>query len=411
MKIAPSALRLRAYQVGFGDCLLLSFSYPRPVDSGRDKRHILIDFGSTRLGRGFPSLAQTAAQIAEDCEGHLDAVVISHRHKDHLGAFGDRRAAPILRKLAPEVVIRSWTEHPDATDNEGKAELSLLEALADGEDGATRIVARAKRTGRHRRSNLVTFAADAIRNEAAVTALHELANGRGEYLWAGERTRLSELLPGVRVDVIGPPKPHQWSEVQRQAADHAQYWAIARKQASRYLSASPITAQAGPLRWIVNKLREDENEAMLSLVRWLDDAMNNTSLILLFSVGRHTLLFGGDAQIENWGWALNAKPSSSLGRRLDAVDLYKVGHHGSRNGTPRSLVDRWRARGTPLVSVLSTRPGVHGHGARKVPRHRLLTALAALGPVLRTDAIDDRPYLDVSADLPAGEYEYAANPS
>ena len=36
------AMSLRAYQVGFGDCFLLSFEY------GRGERHLLIDFGSTR---------------------------------------------------------------------------------------------------------------------------------------------------------------------------------------------------------------------------------------------------------------------------------------------------------------------------------------------------------------------------
>jgi hypothetical protein len=37
----PSKLTLRVYNVGFGDCFLLTFHYP-----ARD-RHVLIDFGST----------------------------------------------------------------------------------------------------------------------------------------------------------------------------------------------------------------------------------------------------------------------------------------------------------------------------------------------------------------------------
>ena len=46
----PKSVEVRSYQVGFGDCFLLSFVY-----SGTDKRHVLIDFGTTGLPRGKPS--------------------------------------------------------------------------------------------------------------------------------------------------------------------------------------------------------------------------------------------------------------------------------------------------------------------------------------------------------------------
>lgn len=43
IKLTPTALTIFAYQVGFGDCFLLRFTYPdRP-------RHVLIDFGTTGL--------------------------------------------------------------------------------------------------------------------------------------------------------------------------------------------------------------------------------------------------------------------------------------------------------------------------------------------------------------------------
>ena len=40
----PTSLRIIAYNVGFGDCFLLTFTY-----SSGDKRQVLIDFGSTKL--------------------------------------------------------------------------------------------------------------------------------------------------------------------------------------------------------------------------------------------------------------------------------------------------------------------------------------------------------------------------
>ena len=70
--------------------------------------------------------------------------------------------------------------------------------------------------------------------------------------------------------------------------------------------------------------------------------MNNTSLILLFEVNGKKLLFPGDAQLENWSYALTeAQDTKKVRAMLADVDFYKVGHHGSLNATPRKLL--WEA--------------------------------------------------------------------
>ena len=75
--------------------------------------------------------------------------------------------------------------------------------------------------------------------------------------------------------------------------------------------------------------------------------MNNTSVILLFEVGARPL-FPGDAQVENWSYALEDAPDHEATRALLAdVDLYKVGHHGSLNATPKKLLwEGFRKRGS-----------------------------------------------------------------
>jgi len=134
----------------------------------------------------------------------------------------------------------------------------------------------------------------------------------------------------------------------------------------------------------------------------LDEQMNNTSLVLLFEVGDKKLLFPGDAQIENWGYALQDAPNAATNRKLIAAsDLYKVGHHGSRNATPRQLL--WEAftrRGRNgkgrLITLLSTMPGKHGklESQTEVPRQTLVEALNAETELHRTD------YLRSSAGSP-----------
>jgi hypothetical protein len=111
-------------------------------------------------------------------------------------------------------------------------------------------------------------------------------------------------------------------------------------------------------------------------------------VILLFEVGRRKLLFPGDAQIENWSYALTSPNAAALRAALPEVDFYKVGHHGSRNATPRSLVALWSGRAKPLTSALSTLPDVHGETEETaVPRRTLTDALGALGALHRTDEL------------------------
>ena len=58
------------------------------------------------------------------------------------------------------------------------------------------------------------------------------------------------------------------------------------------------------VRWLVYHATPAAVDQMLQIVRTLDKAMNNTSVILLFEFGDKSLLFPGDAQIENWEYAL-----------------------------------------------------------------------------------------------------------
>ena len=79
---APGLLRVRAYNVGFGDCILLSFGYPDGTT-----RHALVDFGSTKLPANGVSLTQVADHIRAEIDGQLAVVAATHRHADHISGF------------------------------------------------------------------------------------------------------------------------------------------------------------------------------------------------------------------------------------------------------------------------------------------------------------------------------------
>jgi hypothetical protein len=143
-------------------------------------------------------------------------------------------------------------------------------------------------------------------------------------------------------------------------------------------------------RWYRYRAQSEQAESLLSIARTLDSAMNNTSLILLFEIGQTCLLFPGDAQWENWRYALSQPRFQKL---LKRVSIYKVGHHGSLNATPHSLWQLFENKGGKtrrrrLLSVLSTKDGVHGSvdDRTEVPRHTLVDALTAESTLVDTRA-------------------------
>lgn len=409
----PTHLDLYAYQVGFGDCFLLQFAYG-PDDAQR--RNVLIDFGTvaTPDGRADERLLEIAEDIRSRCKGgRLDAVVATHRHADHVSGFatkGDGSGpGDLIRALRPRVVLQPWTEDlalaTDATRPRGAAARSLpgsaraVSALREMSRLAEQVAAlaaeRPKSLPAGMAERLEFLGRDNTRNLSAVENLARMGHdGRAVYAHFGTADPFRRILPGVTTHVLGPPTVEQSPDVQRQrSADDDEFWhfhahsaATVNQMARRGLapfSDEHVFAKRGKLpreaRWAARRTAAARASQLLGIVTMLDRVMNNTSLILLFEVGGKRLLFPGDAQIENWSYALGRPGVEQL---LAGVDLYKVGHHGSLNATPKSLWAAFGKRGKAgrrdrMSAVLSTMAGKHGSEDRRteVPRRTLLESL------------------------------------
>lgn len=404
----PTKARIRMYQMGFGDCFLVTFHYPK------QRRHLLIDFGS--MGHAKGALPNPMMRVAKDIAAEVGddpfVVVATHRHKDHISGFDPGPAGngtgAVIAGLKPAFVVQPWTEDPKLPTNATKARASrgvkAMHARQQTLDSlhaiASEVVLR-RAPGLNRSAGTRAYAKqldflgqDNLKNERAVRNLMEMASN--EYAHAGRKTRLSKFLPGVAVDVLGPPTIKQHEDVAKQRrVDHEQFWhlqaaAMRAQSASSHKRAAGLAAGTRHVsgrfappwaRWCVRAMRSENAEQTLALVRILDSAMNNTSLILLFRCGKQSLLFPGDAQIENWEYALN---TPTLRKKLKSVSLYKVGHHGSLNATPKDLWRDWFPKGTrtraqqrKMVSLLSTMGGKHGDADTRteVPRTKLVRAL------------------------------------
>ncbi len=417
----PERVTVRMYQVGFGDCYLVTVGYADSLQDGRSERHILIDFGSTRAPWTGAKLTPIAELIREHCGSKLDVVVVTHRHKDHLSAFGIDDTSSILDSLSPTLIVRPWTEDPRlapdaAARHEGDGSRQLIHNLRAAEVFAGETARALTATSRRGLvADVAHLAADQVPNQEAITKLDEWAEaGASTYVSYGGESRIEEFVPGITAHVLGPPTVEQWPEMLHQrAVDPDEFWMLnagslrdnltarmLRVSEARPPTGSDDAIPPGPVRWLIEKLDRDGLHALHRIVRSVDDALNNTSVILLLEIGDKRLLFPGDAQIENWSYALEGAPDSAEVRELLAgVDFYKVGHHGSRNATPKSLFDLW-AKGTrPMMSFMSTRSGVHGHTeATKVPRETLVAALQHRTSLITTDGLArDRLFVEATA--------------
>jgi ribonuclease BN (tRNA processing enzyme) len=448
MANAPSKVTIRSYHVGFGDSYLLSFQY------SRGERHVLIDFGSTGMPKPIVAadrMMQIAQNIKERTGGKLHAVVATHRHKDHISGFetkpGGKGTGDVIRALKPDLVVQPWTEDPkldvNATGPDGKAakgkaakaksrkaksvrpapppgqHVAQLAAMQEVAAGTLQEVAAARFSDKALTDQLSFLGESNINNPSAVRNLMTMAEN--EYVFSGRKTKLEKVLPGVSVDVLGPPTVEQSEAIRKQKSkDPNEFWQF-QANAMRFAAASgsgrgptalfPRHVRArGPTfpvdaRWLIFHAGALRGTQLLQIVRMLDTAMNNTSVILVFKVGSRSLLFPGDAQIENWEFALGQEKYKSL---LENVNLYKVGHHGSRNATPKSLWKMFKHKSTDksakarLQSLMSTMEHKHGSEAAhtEVPRKTLVSELQHESSLFSTQQLKGKDFFhDVELTL------------
>jgi len=382
---SKSVLTVRMYNVGFGDCFLLIFPAPdRP-------RKVLVDCGVHPAGHPkpvpFPQVVEAVvADVKEEGGPRIDVVVCSHRHRDHVLGF----ESPLWGGVRVDEVWMPWTEDP--TDAEARR---IREVQAKKARELALALHEMRRLGHIDQTAFDRIHPMAVNsdltNAKAMEMLHGGFRGKPEPRFLPERSAAggpsqrrfeTKALPGVRVHVLGPSRNRDVIRDMEPPSDES-FLRLARA-ADGELPAQPPFPMAdwalspagdafGPwfetfytrakglkpdapippgrprsdefaAAWLksIDLTRADitrldhltEDDALLAAVA-IDKAVNGTSLVLLFEVGKTLLLFPGDAQWGTWNEALQDPEWSQL---LSRLRFLKVGHHGSHNATPRSLV-------------------------------------------------------------------------
>lgn len=116
MTSPPSGVKIRMYRQGHGDCFLLAFA----GREGRRKRnvYVLIDCGlKPKSEVKNQKIDKIIDDINEATGGHIDIVIVTHEHQDHVNGFAKKKNKKHLFDKIKSIgqIWLAWTE--DGTDD------------------------------------------------------------------------------------------------------------------------------------------------------------------------------------------------------------------------------------------------------------------------------------------------------
>lgn len=345
------ALRVRMYRTGFGDCFLLSFG---PAATAR---HVLIDFGAHMHGE-IGTMEPIMDNIEKATKRTLDVVIATHAHRDHISGFGT-----FAKRFAEFTIGEVWLPWTDSPEPDAVASQRKQLALYDRLD-----------------AHLGLALAGGQPSPGVAAALHALSNLRGnepakaalangfdtgatvKYLRGGDSVPHVGRISGLSARILAPPKDKAFFA--RMDPPSSQRFLTGPADTSGVVRPFPLlemrptdadfqalVAERQPVVAPneLGRLNELAEAPADRLALALDNARNNTSLVILFRYKAGSLLFPGDAQWGNWqSWIGTDDARQLLGR----VDFLKVAHHGSENATPVDVVHALRDSG--VAAMVST---------------------------------------------------------
>jgi beta-lactamase superfamily II metal-dependent hydrolase len=324
-------LRIRVYNVRFGDAVLISV--PDRDDGTTTTRHILVDLGNVLRGReGNGGEDAVFGPVVDDIrkvlDGRpLDLYVMTHEHMDHVQGL-----LFASEKLQQELdVAHAWLT---ASSEAGYYE-------KPGHENA-----------RRKKRDLARAFDDAVRYLAAAP---DDADALGPFMFNNDSSRTGKCVEFLRKLADKTTYVHREADLDgthpfREAK--LELWAPEEDTSIYYGHFRPVAlgvtsggANGTPMLDVPKPPRGVDSGAFYSLVTrrrrgvydnllQIDRAANNSSVVFSLEWRGYRLLFPGDAEHRSW------KEMDKRGL-LKPVHFLKVSHHGSWNGTPTGeLLDK-----------------------------------------------------------------------
>jgi len=366
-----SELRVRVYNVHFGDAILVTIDEPAGV------RRLLIDVGNLLRGKegaGDDAVFEpvTRSILTELAGDPVDLYVLTHEHLDH--AQGLFLAHSRFNLTVP--VDRVWLTASAALDYYDRFKDAEVRKIAEDTFAAAESLA----LDLDDPVSPLFLNNNPSSTRQCIDYLRDLANTT-EFVFKGKSTSLGS----ASLDVLAPEE------------DSSVYYgtglALAPGIAGSPLDAAAVTPPPGVDAGVFADLLARRRRAVGGNMLAIDKANNNTSVVLNIEWLGWRLLFPGDAEQASW-WSMSEQ------HLLAPVHILKVAHHGSWNGTPPDeilesiLPGDHSPDGRPRYALVST----HRGGYDSVPHQPTLDRIATRAETLSTLDDDHLWYEVVLAD-------------
>lgn len=354
-------LQVRVFNVRFGDAILVTI--PERSNGQTVRRHLLIDVGNALGTEGGSD--EVFAAVLDSIEAALagdkvDLYVMTHEHLDHVQGlfFGKsklQRTLQIRHAWLTGSAAQDYYERFPKAKKERDLALAAYQQIASYLDAASTSNPLIEVM---RRNNDVLAAAGSPRNTTAcIDYLRTVAEQPAAYVHRGPPPAAANPFQEATLELWAPEEDTSdyYGRFRPMALD-ATIAGRGEAAAGRAAVSPPAGVDAGAFYDLVSSRERGYLENMFTI----DQAANNTSVVLCIQWRGWRLLFPGDAEHRSW------KTMRREGQ-LKPVHFLKVGHHGSPNGTPpQELLDLVlppvapddRPRSAAVSTCVDTYPGL-----------------------------------------------------
>jgi beta-lactamase superfamily II metal-dependent hydrolase len=396
-------LRVRVYNVLFGDAILVSFPDAGPGGT-TETRHMLIDVGNcpaSKEGGADEVFKDVLKDVLSELDGHpLDLYVMTHEHLDHVQGL-----------LCAE--RKFYTDGHDALKRKLHTRQAWLTASAEEGYYDSHPEARERHLQARAAYERITSFTEALRaSPGGIPSWVEPLCMNNDYWKTGDCVDyLRTLTDAAHTNYVhrdfDPEGHHPFQEAKisiwAPEEDTSKYYGhfrpmlgltrpeLGRKQLDPAQVVPPRGVDAGAFYDLV-KMTTGYAENLLAI----DRAANNTSVVLCLEWRDWKLLFTGDAETRSWKEMEKARLTENA-EVLEPVHFLKVSHHGSRTGLPPShilerILPSQPPDDKPRRAVVSTCPNTYSGVPDRLLLQERLTPLCDLHYVER-------------ATVPDGEYQ------